>query len=365
MDYNYYAFNIGDPVTAAWWAENCQRGVITTGFDGKPGDEGERTLLRMNEGDWIFAYAKGHGFVGAGRFANRDTYRLHPKPPTGSFSSHCHERQVRWLHVIANVNDAIKAQDVGAHAPRHTAERIHDTIIAERILSRLMNLGVSALGAQRAAPMNDDRCELWGPAGWHVVSIIYALMRPDGIIRCRECHGAIQIHVAGPQGVPRMHAEHRIGHPGCSLGHYFNGTRTPHPSPVSTPTDPTQIASSSVALEDDESAFPEGGKSYTLHRKLERDGKLPRRVKADRLATTGKLACDVCAFDFTARYGALGVGFIEAHHRRPVHQLNGKEKTKAKDLALVCSNCHRMLHRTMPPLSVEDLKTQLMLIPTS
>ena len=52
----------------------------------------------------------------------------------------------------------------------------------------------------------------------------------------------------------------------------------------------------------------------------------------------------------------LGVGFIEAHHTTPVSKLGGTEKTRVADLALVCSNCHRILHRGEELLSVSQLK---------
>ena len=56
----------------------------------------------------------------------------------------------------------------------------------------------------------------------------------------------------------------------------------------------------------------------------------------------------------SAAYGELG-GFIEAHHTVPVARLRGKTKAKIADLALVCSNCPRMLHRGSL-LSVKELR---------
>lgn len=206
----------------------------------------------------------------------------------------------------------------------------------------------------------NDYCEVWSRTKWKRMSVANALARPSALTRCIECHGAVRLHVAGPEGVPRAHAEHREGHEGCSLGHYFSGTRSPHPYPVLDPTLGSDESNLSViADEDDESAFPEGQKSYSMHRKRERDGALPRRVKAARLASTGRLECEACSFDFTKDFGELGEGFIEAHHRVPVHKLDGTKKTKAEDLALVCSNCHRMLHRSDPQLTVEELRTLL------
>ena len=73
----------------------------------------------------------------------------------------------------------------------------------------------------------------------------------------------------------------------------------------------------------------------------------------------GKLDCEVCGFDFNAVYGELGSGYIEAHHRVPLSELSGESKTRLDDLALVCSNCHRMLHREINTLSVDELKKRL------
>lgn len=115
-------------------------------------------------------------------------------------------------------------------------------------------------------------------------------------------------------------------------------------------------AEASLAPEDDESAFPEGKESFRRHRHLERDGTMPRKAKAKHLAETGKLVCDACGMDFHKVYGNLGYGFIEAHHTVPVSKIKGAIKTKIGDLALVCSNCHRMLHRGKCLLTISALK---------
>lgn len=111
-----------------------------------------------------------------------------------------------------------------------------------------------------------------------------------------------------------------------------------------------------VANDDDESAFPEGIRKYKLHHSLERDQAFIRHAKAKRLKDEGKLECEVCDFDFSLEYGQHGDGFIEAHHRVPVSQLDGKTRTKLEDLAFVCSNCHRMLHRGNPLPTLEELR---------
>ena len=66
--------------------------------------------------------------------------------------------------------------------------------------------------------------------------------------------------------------------------------------------------------EDDAEVYAEGRVSYALHRKLERNAKIAKKVKNKRLREKGDLCCDVCGFSFHERYGAIGIGFIEAHH---------------------------------------------------
>lgn len=64
--------------------------------------------------------------------------------------------------------------------------------------------------------------------------------------------------------------------------------------------------------------------------------------------------CSVCNFDFGKMYGSHGDGFIEVHHLYPIAK--GKRTTKVEDLRPVCANCHRMLHRGVALLSIEELK---------
>jgi predicted HNH restriction endonuclease len=109
--------------------------------------------------------------------------------------------------------------------------------------------------------------------------------------------------------------------------------------------------------ENEEKAFPEGRVLYRRHKARERNSKIAKLAKNRRLRKTGDLACDVCGFSFSKAFGEIGVGFIEAHHTVPVSQLVGQRKTKITEIALVCSNCHRMLDRRRPWLSIKKLRT--------
>ncbi|MDX1959509.1 MAG: HNH endonuclease [Leptospiraceae bacterium] len=65
----------------------------------------------------------------------------------------------------------------------------------------------------------------------------------------------------------------------------------------------------------------------------------------------------ICNFNFEKFYGNLGYKYIHVHHITPI-STNQKETTidPIKDLIPVCPNCHAMLHKSNPPLSVEELK---------
>jgi len=106
--------------------------------------------------------------------------------------------------------------------------------------------------------------------------------------------------------------------------------------------------------------FREGRVMYRLHKYKERDTKLVLAKKTQHLKKYGALDCESCDFNFQVKYGDLGKGFIECHHQIPLYQYEGIQETHLDDLALVCSNCHRMLHRGMDTLSVGDLRSRVL-----
>ena len=68
--------------------------------------------------------------------------------------------------------------------------------------------------------------------------------------------------------------------------------------------------------------------------------------------------CMACGFDFEKFYGERGKDYIEVHHIVPLatrdQQVNIDPRT---DLIVVCSNCHRMIHRRKNDiLTLEGLK---------
>jgi predicted HNH restriction endonuclease len=99
----------------------------------------------------------------------------------------------------------------------------------------------------------------------------------------------------------------------------------------------------------------EGAKMQVTVNRYERNS----RARAQCLAHHG-YRCKVCDLDFTERYGDIGRDFIHVHHLIPL-AIIGKdyEIDPQNDLIPVCPNCHAMLHRKTPPLTVEALRLEL------
>ena len=101
--------------------------------------------------------------------------------------------------------------------------------------------------------------------------------------------------------------------------------------------------------------YPEGASISVFVNKYERD----QRNRRLAISIHG-LSCLACGFNFGETYGELGSDFTIVHHVTPVSEI-GPDYTidVRKDLIPVCGNCHAMIHREDPPLSLESLKNIL------
>ena len=100
----------------------------------------------------------------------------------------------------------------------------------------------------------------------------------------------------------------------------------------------------------------EGAERLRSHLQKERDSNFIKAVKSKAIAQNENLFCEVCGFSFYQFFGELGYGFIEGHHKKSIGLRTEASVTKEKDIALLCSNCHRMIHRKKPMLTIEQLK---------
>lgn len=105
---------------------------------------------------------------------------------------------------------------------------------------------------------------------------------------------------------------------------------------------------------------PEGREQWRLHLRRERDRELVSRKKCEVKRLTGRLACEACLMEFGRQYGPELEGFCEVHHRLPLGGGGGERKTALDDLAVLCANCHRAIHRMGPKMpSVEVFKARI------
>lgn len=108
-----------------------------------------------------------------------------------------------------------------------------------------------------------------------------------------------------------------------------------------------------LELSEDDKAYAEGQQIVRTVKQRKRSRQLVEAAKAKFKDQHGHLFCEACGFDFGAFYG---IEYIEAHHKEHIASLEGERQSTADDLAMLCANCHRMIHAQTPPLTIEELK---------
>jgi predicted HNH restriction endonuclease len=108
-----------------------------------------------------------------------------------------------------------------------------------------------------------------------------------------------------------------------------------------------------ISSDENEESLPEelvGLEGERLRRMVahrRREFRLRKQKINSALRENGSLSCEVpgCGFDFLRAYGELGAGYAHVHHLRPLADYRGQEQTRLSDLAIVCANCHAIIHR--------------------
>jgi 5-methylcytosine-specific restriction protein A len=105
----------------------------------------------------------------------------------------------------------------------------------------------------------------------------------------------------------------------------------------------SEVSNTTVEGDEPPEMAYEDATRFRMHKRIERNAGLAKAVKKLHGYT-----CQVCATNFEARYGEIGKDYIEAHHLKPLATLKGKKVAMdpAKDFAVLCANCHRMIHRS-------------------
>lgn len=70
--------------------------------------------------------------------------------------------------------------------------------------------------------------------------------------------------------------------------------------------------------------------------------------------------CEICGFNFQEMYGDIGKDFAIVHHVEPLSEMDAPRVLNPEnDLAVVCGNCHLMLHSRRPALTIDELKNKI------
>lgn len=105
--------------------------------------------------------------------------------------------------------------------------------------------------------------------------------------------------------------------------------------------------------------FPEGKIAERIHKSRERSSKVVTIAKNNFKLKHGHLFCQICKFDFEKKYGKIGTGYIEAHHTIYVSDMKPNHMTSPDEIAMLCANCHRMVHKKRPWLTMKKLNSLL------
>lgn len=121
-------------------------------------------------------------------------------------------------------------------------------------------------------------------------------------------------------------------------------------SPAATKSLANLIRAGITASEDSEPVredveFVEGRVVTELHTRREREPKLRARLLSSR-HSSGKLFCEMCGAPPLSTNAELQEAHFEAHHIISLSS-TGARITRLSDVALLCANCHRLLHRAI------------------
>jgi len=115
------------------------------------------------------------------------------------------------------------------------------------------------------------------------------------------------------------------------------------------------LLSAEFGFDANDSEFQEGREKLRVHLAKERNRHLVAVAK-ELWLRNGEISCSICSFSFAATYGDVGRGYIEAHHTTPISEIMPNTVVRPSELAPVCSNCHGIIHRYRPWLTIEQIR---------
>jgi 5-methylcytosine-specific restriction endonuclease McrA len=102
-------------------------------------------------------------------------------------------------------------------------------------------------------------------------------------------------------------------------------------------------------------AATEGHRRLVQHLDRERNQTLVRKKKKH----AASLDCEVCGFSFGRIYDRIASDYCEVHQLSPLSEVEQPTQTRMEDLAILCANCHRVVHLRNPPYTLDEVRRML------
>ena len=99
----------------------------------------------------------------------------------------------------------------------------------------------------------------------------------------------------------------------------------------------------------------EGRRRLVYHLQRERN----RTIVCAKKRQANSLDCEICGFSFDKVYGLAASDYCEVHHLKPLSEVEHTTQTRMEDLAILCANCHRVVHLRNPPYSLSEVREML------
>jgi hypothetical protein len=99
----------------------------------------------------------------------------------------------------------------------------------------------------------------------------------------------------------------------------------------------------------------EGNSKLVIHLRRERNQTIIKAKKKH----AKSFDCEICGFSFERVYGEQAKDYCEVHHLIQLSEAERETETRIKDLAILCSNCHRVVHLRNPPFTLAVVKGML------
>lgn len=258
-----------------------------------------------------------------------------------------------WLKLIGSSNAPVnkwKKHYVGFHKNKpsiRTGDRLF--LYAPGVVKNIFALGRAASDPNLNSDYDPDK---EGSCRW-VVRVDYKINLPvaSGVSIRDISSRRILTQSIQRQSHIKLHpeesksAENKLR----AIGKQFNVTK---PRYVHVP-----AAAPSLSLDVDihTAVATEGGRRLVSHLECERD----RKIVLTKKKQATLLDCEVCGFSFSRAYGSAASDYCEIHHLLPLSNVKHRTQTKLEDLAILCANCHRVIHLRNPPYTLPQVRNMI------